>query len=244
MTSAAASIASPLAKLAADPVIAQPSQPHLRAQPAMTGQVLVEFFKDVDSQGRARLSVLMDTLAPLSREERDSAIKSYKDANKIPSAKKDGKTVIDPVASTRASEVKALWAALALANADAGELSSMGYHKAVAQARVILNEKQIDPDGDRVLSAEERTAKRKAKVQEQIQDQAMERAMEANPQKAGESLAQYLTRIAAVADAEQAKVSDEVISDRARSLFDSLTKREQPAVLAALAALILKSQGE
>ena len=216
----------------------QTAQPHLRAQPAITGQFLTEFFKDQDSDGKARLHVLIDTLAPLSKEERDAAISAFKKANQVPSTKKDGKTVTDPVASTRASEVKALWAALALAQADRTELASVGYHKAVALARMVLNEKQIDPDGDKVQTKEERIAARKTRVQSKVMDESLEQARAENPQQAGESLGQYLQRITPIAEQKAVKVQATVVSERASAIVKSLIEKESADVLRIVAMLL------
>lgn len=212
--------------------------PHLRAQPAMTGQFLVEFFKDQDGEGKARLHVLVDTLAPLSKEERDDALKAYKKANQVPSTKKDGKTVTDPVASTRASEIKALWAALALAQVQRDEIASLGYHKAVAFARATLNDLKIDPDGDKVPTKEERIAARKTRVQSKVMDESLEQARAENPQQAGESLGQYLQRITPIAEQKAVKVQAEVVSERASAIVKSLIEKEQPDVLRIVAMLL------
>lgn len=219
---------STLANQAAANAIPMPAAPHLRTQPAMNGGFLTEYFRDIDSQNRT--GILVDRLTGMSIEERDRAIRAYKDANKIPSPNKPGKEVVDPVASTRASEVKAVWCAINVASVNAEELRAVGYHKAVAISRRVLNEQKIDPDGETKLTTEERK-ERKVKA---VGADAMAETLMNVAQNPGESNEEFGARKLALAEQAAQKAIADAASEQAVKVADKLIgkySREQLVVI-------------
>lgn len=219
---------SPIAALAESGALPQQTPAHLRMQPAINGGFLTEYFKDVDAQNRT--GILVDRLLGLSIEERDRAIKAYKDANKIPSPNKPGKEIVDPVASTRASEVKAVWCALNVAQVSADELRAVGYHKAVALSRRVLNEQKIDPDGETKLSSEER---KERKVRE-VGAEAAAQTLMSVPQLPGESNQDYALRKVELAETAAKLAVKNAAEESACKVADKLVEkysRDQIAVI-------------
>jgi hypothetical protein len=170
-------------------IAASPTEPHLKVAQTMTGGFLVEYFRDRDQQ--ATIGMLADRLFGLTIQERDRGLRDYKDANKIPSPNKPGKEVIDPVASVRASEIKAIWAALNVTYVPQEELRSMGYHPAVALARQSLKDAGLDADGEVKRDPEERKAEKKAK----LGAQAAAQVLMSTEQEEGESDTDYAVRV-------------------------------------------------
>ena len=199
-------------------------------QPTINGGFLTEFFKDIDNNSRVR--TLLQRLNGLTLEERDKAIRSYKEANKVPGPK--GKDVVDPVASTRASEVRILWVALNKIGLHQDEMEGKGYHKAVAFARQYVNECGLDSDGETKLSTEQKIERKEGKAKAD----AMAQALLDNPIKAGESMADHLARVSGIVEGAATEALDQLDDKRAESIFKRLVEKENSAVLAKLANLI------
>lgn len=231
--SASALAQSPIASMMESSVLPGKPSVKLAAQPAITGQFFTEFYKDLDQS--AKISVLVDKLAPLTVEERDAALRSFKDANKIPSAKKEGKTVVDPVAAVRASEIKALHIALSQSLADAREVASMGYHKAVAFARQVINDAKLDLDGETKLDSTEKKQAKELKVQAD----AMAQALIDNPIQTNESMLDHIMqRVAGILESAKVEALDRMDDARAESIAKRLIEKENNAVLAKLVHLL------
>lgn len=205
----------------------QPAPVALAAQPAMNGGFLSEFFRDLDDR---KITVLTDRLTGLSLEERDKAIRAYTDANKIPSQKKEGKTVIDPVASVRASEVKAIWAGINVAQISTSELAASGYHRAVALSRQALNDKGLDSDGEVKRSRDEKQAAKLEKAGAAAMAEALMKGLQ-HGDDPDEDPAVKLERLAKIA--HDAKVAEQAEADKARadSIIKRLLEKENHAVL-------------
>ena len=199
----------------------------LKHASSLTGGFLSEFFKDIDQAGTTRTELLMDKLLGTTVEERDRALKEFKQSNKIIGAK--GKEVIDPVASVRASEIKTIWAGLNIVGMTPKDwLEFGGYHRIVQAVRQELTTRKIDVDGDVKKPAEER---KQDKVKA-CKASAMTDVMLANPHQEGESDVDYLMRITGLMTDAGNKAAEEQAIERGNTIAAKLIEKEDKLTLA------------
>jgi len=219
---------SALAAIIESPITPQGPALTLRHGRTLNGASLAHFFSDQDKSSGRRIDTLLDQLMGVSIEERNRAVSEYTALNKVLGPK--GKEVIDPVASTRASEVKILWAGLNILGEDKSKLVGMGYHRIVQDFRRMLHEHNVNPDGEARQSAEEKAKEKRTKVQAN----AMGEALLANPRKDGEDTAAHMTRVAKIVETAGLLASAVNAKEIAEKLAKSLTEKHPWDVIHAL----------
>ena len=106
-------------------------------------------------------------------------------------------------------------------------LKEKGYWPALAAAREYLAGKNIKWDGTKVQSQEEKLASNEAA---RVRD-ALAETMAKNPMEAGETRAEYLARIDAMADSAVELAQETAFNKGVESLYESIAKRHGQAML-------------
>ena len=119
-------------------------------------------------------------------------------------------------------------------------LAEKGYWQALEAARSWLEDQAQTWDGDKALSKDEKADKHASSVR----TGARAAAMDANPQKKDESDADYLLRVRELmAAAVDAAESDE-FNKGVKSLYDSLMKKHNQAMLSGVMQMMLESMDD
>lgn len=137
----------------------------------------------------------------------------------------------------RLSEAKRLFGVFKMAPA---VLQEKGYWSALSAARDYLSEQNLTWDGQQALTSEEKADKHAASVR----TGARAAAMDCNPQKKGESDEDYLLRVRTLMADAVDKAETEEFNKDVKTLFDSLTKKHNSAVLSGVFQMMLENMDE
>lgn len=189
----------------------------LKTAPQVTGQWLYDRFVTASREDQTKVGLVALAAKSTTTEQWKSALA---DMVKLAQNTKDEAKI--RTARNHQSVLRAVYGALKFAGPEFEKLGYVegktGYHEARELAKRALEAKAITWEGYAGRTPEQKAADKAAKVQAK----ALKEVQDANPQQPGESLRDYMTRLAELTEAKVAEIDANATEERVKALADKV----------------------